>query len=375
MYVSWQKGENRERYDSIMVVVDRFSKMAHFIPCRKTFDAYQVAKLFFKEVVRLHGLPTSIVSDRDVKFMSYFWKTLWLKTNTKLNFSTAFHPQTDGQTEVVNRSLGNLLRCLVRDYEKTWPSILDIAEFAYNSSVNRTTGRTPFEILLGVQPKRPIDLMSLPPQARVSIEADEFLRHITEVHANVRRRIALNNEVYKASADRHRRYVEFKPGDMVMIRVNPERFQTGVNTKLHPRKMGPYKVLKRIGPNAYVLELPDDMTISNVFNVADLHLYVGHHSDDRDMEQMLRLPQLKPPTSEVIEDVLDDNYKTSCRGTGYHTFLVKWKGRPRSDCTWIHADDFKRLDPNLYECYMSFIHSSESNVFKPGRVDADSSPN
>ena len=132
------------KHDSILVVVDRFSKMAHFLPCSKTSNASKIAKLYFDEIVKLYGLSKTIVSDRDARFMSYFWKTLWHLVGTKLKFSTAFHPQTDGQIEVVNRSLGNLLRFLVGEANRNWDSILPVAQLAYNSFVNRSIGASPY---------------------------------------------------------------------------------------------------------------------------------------------------------------------------------------------------------------------------------------
>jgi hypothetical protein len=112
--------KTKHGHDSIFVVVDRFSKMAHFIACHKSDDASHVANLFFRDIVRLHGVPKTIVSDRDIKFMSYFWKTLWGKLGTKLLFSTTCHPKTDGQTEVVNRTLSQLLRTMIKKNLREW---------------------------------------------------------------------------------------------------------------------------------------------------------------------------------------------------------------------------------------------------------------
>ncbi|CAA7404489.1 unnamed protein product [Spirodela intermedia] len=152
------------RHDSIMVVVDRFSKMAHF---------------YFREIARLHGLPKSIVLDRDVRFTNHFWRTLWSLLGTKLKFSTAYHPQTDGQTEVVNRSLGNLFRSLVGESLTTWDLIIPCAD--------------PFEITHGLAPHKPLDLVPL----------DPHVRHVSQLHQDIHDRIQSQNALYKQAADMH----------------------------------------------------------------------------------------------------------------------------------------------------------------------------
>jgi hypothetical protein len=135
--------------------------MAHFIACKKTSDATNIANMFFREVARLHGLPKSIVSERDTIFVGHFWRTLWKKLDTNLSFSSSYHPQTDGQTEVVNRSLGNILRILVNENPKQWDQMFTQAEFAYNDSPNGSTWMSPFQILYGMHPRGVYELRNL----------------------------------------------------------------------------------------------------------------------------------------------------------------------------------------------------------------------
>jgi len=230
--------------------------------------------------VKLHGIPKTIVSDRDTKFTSHFWRTLWRKLGTQLNFSSSYHPQTDGQTEVTNRSLGNLLRCYVGKNIRQWDLILAQVEFAYNRTKGQSTGYSPFEIVYGQNPTSPLDLVPFSITHQFSADAEERVKNIKKLHEEVRKKILKQNEKYQKSANKHCKKMEFQEGDLVWVHLRKERFPRGKFAKLKPRADGPFKVIKRIGENAYKIELPESYGVSNVFNVADLSSY----KDDNEVD-------------------------------------------------------------------------------------------
>lgn len=232
------------------MVVDRFSKMAHFIPCHKSDDASYVTDLFFREFVRLHGMLRTIISDRDTKFLSYIWKTLWGKLGTKLLFSTTCHPQIDSQTEV-DRTLSTLLRAVISKNIKTWKDCLPHVEFTYNRTIHSATNFLPFEIVYSFNPLTPLDLSPLPVSKHMNLDGKKKAEFVKQIHERTRLNIKKRMEQYIKQANKGRHKQVFEPGDWVWLHMRKERFPAQRRSKLLPRGDGPFQVLERINDNAY----------------------------------------------------------------------------------------------------------------------------
>jgi hypothetical protein len=235
--------------------------------------------LFFSEIVRLHGVPNTIISDRDAKFLSHFWRTLWFKLGAKLLFSTTCHPQTDGQTEVVNRTLSTMLRAILKDNLRLWEECLPHIEFAYNRSTHSTTKLSPFMVVYGFNPRAPIDLLPLPPSEIVNLDATQHSEFILKLHETTKLQIEKMNEKYRIAANKGRKEMKLEPSDLVWVHLRKDRFPDLRKSKLMPRVAGPYKVPAKINDNAYTLELLPDFEVSPTFNISDLKPYMGDEDE------------------------------------------------------------------------------------------------
>lgn len=257
-----------EGYNVILVVVDRFTKFAHFTPLCHPFTAPTVARAFIDSVVKLHGMPRTIISDRDKIFTSSFWKRLFQLLGTKLKFTTSYHPHTDGQSEHVNQCLEMFLRCSVHDAPRQWRRLLPLAEFWYNSCFHTSLGCSPFHALYGHEPNF---------GARLEIDPDpastvtSVLKERATQLALLKKNLETAQTRMKANADKHRTEREFQVGEPVLLRLQPYA-QTSVVNRPYPKLaykfFGPYPVLERIGKVAYRLELPPSSQIHNVFHVS-----------------------------------------------------------------------------------------------------------
>jgi len=210
----------KKNNDSIMVVVDKLSKATHFIHVQSTYRAVQIAHIFMHNVFKLHGLPRTIISDRDVKFTSAFWKTLFAELGTQLNFSTAYHPQTNGQTERVNQLVEDMLRAYVMQKPTQWEEYLHLVEFAYNNGYHTSLQMSPFEVLYGRKCQTPSSWGGPKDKLRLGLE---MLKEMEDMVKKVRANLKVAQDRQKSFADRKRRFKEYQVGDHVFVKIQVRR--------------------------------------------------------------------------------------------------------------------------------------------------------
>ncbi|KAJ0895862.1 putative nucleotidyltransferase, Ribonuclease H [Helianthus annuus] len=322
---------------AIWVIVDRFSKFAHFIPLPPHYGAVMLATLFLQNVYRLHGFPKSIVTDRDPIFLSKFWKELFKQVGTKLKFSTAYHPQTDGQTEVVNRCLQNFLRSFAGDEPRAWSKYLYLAEYWYNTSHHSSINMSPFQALYG----QPIpEAIRYKPEMSDNPSIDFTLKEMQRLRVVLKQNLKRAQQRMSSLANEHRMDKEFQIGDMVFLKLQDYRQKSVENRsyrKLSKRFYGPFKVIERIGAVAYKLQLPPGATVHPVFHVSLLREAKGNP-----------VPSPLPAFTGSDELLLQPSKVLSSRHKlGKLEILVAWEDRDIAEATWEEYDEFTVRFPDF----------------------------
>ncbi|CAM8886149.1 unnamed protein product [Rhodiola kirilowii] len=329
---------------AIMVVVDRLSKYAHFSPLKHGYTANDVPQVFVRDVIKLHGFPASIVSDRDPIFMSKFWKELFRQQGTLLAHSTAYHPQSDGQTEVVNRSLEDYLRCFVSTHQRDWTQLLPWAEFSYNTALHSSTGTTPYEVVYGRPPPALLDHV---PGSTTVATLEEQIKQREDLLRELKQNLARAQQRMMQHANLKRQDKQFEVGDLVWVRLQPYRqnsLRKQRTNKFAKRFYGPFPITERIGAVAYRLQLPPSARIHNVFHIALLQRFVGDPTTT---------PQQFPDYMDGLTPVLTSDRVLRTRLVQIQRewkpqWLVKWIGLPDAEATWELADELTQEFPNFH---------------------------
>ncbi|GJY74713.1 putative reverse transcriptase domain-containing protein [Tanacetum coccineum] len=337
--------KSSQGYDTIWVIVDRLTKSAIFVPMRETDPMDKLARMYLKEVVTRHGIPLSIICDRDPRFASNFWRSLQNALGTSLDMSTAYHPQTDGQSERTIQTLEDMLRACAIDFGKGWVNHLPLVEFSYNNSYHASIKAAPFEALYGRKCRSPVCWAEV---GEVQLTGPEIVQETTEKIVQIKQRMQAARDRQKSYADLKRKPMEFQVGDKVMLKVSPWKgvVRFGKRGKLNPRYVGPFKVLEKVGSVAYKLELPQELSrVHNTFHVSNLKkcyadepLAVpldGLHFDDK-------LQFVEEPV-----EIMDREVKRLKRSR-IPLVKVRWNSRRGPEFTWEREEQFQKKYPHLF---------------------------
>ncbi|GJX92581.1 putative reverse transcriptase domain-containing protein [Tanacetum coccineum] len=332
-------------YDTIWVIVDRLTKSAIFTPMRETDPLDKLARLYLKEVVTRHGIPVSIICDRDPRFASNFWRSLQNALGTNLDMSTAYHPQTDGQSERTIQTLEDMLRACAIDFGKGWVNHLPLVEFSYNNSYHASIKAAPFEALYGRKCRSPVCWTEV---GEAQILGPELIQETTEKIIQIKQRMQAARDRQKSYADLKRKPMEFQVGDKVMLKVSPWKgvVRFGKRGKLNPRYVGPFKVIERVGEVAYKLELPEELSrVHNTFHVSNLKKC---HADEPLAVPLdgLNLDDKLHFVEEPVE-IVDREVKRLKRSR-IPLVKVRWNSKRGPEYTWEREDQFKKKYPQLF---------------------------
>jgi transposase InsO family protein len=332
-------------FDAILVVVDRLTKQAIFLPARTTDTATELARQFIQHVFSKHGLPISIISDRGKLFVSKFWKSLCQALDIRSDLSTAYHPETDGQTERVNQTLEQYLRIYVNYQQDDWAPQLPLAEFVYNNTPHAATGVSPFYANKGYNPRLTITLDRVPAH-----EAHLVAKNLRDLQEHLRGQIKVANEAYSRFADPRREQTPNWPvGTLVWLDLRNIKTKRRAK-KLDHKRHGPFEVVKKVSSHAYKLKLPTAMKgIHDVFHVSLLEAVGEEYYPAR------QLP--RPPPVETAEE--GDEYEVasildSRRKRGKVEYLVRWEGYGPEDDTWLGIEDLEGSQELLDEYHAAY---------------------
>jgi hypothetical protein len=332
--------------DAIWVIVDRLTKSAHFIPYKINDSMQKMAELYIREIVRLHGVPNSIVSDRDPRFTSKFWGRLQDAMGTRLNFSTAYHPQTDGQSERTIRILEDMLRLCVLDFKGNWINFLPLVEFAYNNSFQATIGMAPYEALYGRKCRSPLYWDEV---GEKQLLGPEIVQDTKDKIALIRKRMLTAQSRQKSYADQHRRKLEFKVGDQVFLKVSPMKgvFRFDKKGKLSPRYVGPFEVNEIVGPVAYRVALPPELAgVHDVFHVSTLRKHIP------DPLQVVNFKPLRVQENLTYEEMpiqIMDRKEKQLRTKTIPLVKVLWRNHGVEEASWELEQKMRNRYPHLFE--------------------------
>ncbi|CAN6447751.1 unnamed protein product [Victoria cruziana] len=335
----------RRQRDAIWVIVDRLTKSAHFLPIQISQSLESLADLYVREIIRLHGVPKSIISDRDPRFTSRFWTKLQEALGTKLKLSTAFHPQTDGQSERTIQTLEAMLRACVLEWKGEWDKHIMLAEFAYNNSFYSNIRMTPFEALYGRPCRSPTNWTEIGDN---KIEDPLVIQYYTEQVDMIRKKLLAAQSRQKSYADRRRRELVFGIGDHVFIKIAQTKsvFRFGKKGKLSPQYIGPFDIVEKVGDVAYRVALPPQYNhIHPVFHVSMLRKYVPDPTyviDYEDIEVQEDLSMEERPLRII------DRKEHVLQNKTIPWVQVEWKHHGIKECTWEPEQDMKDSYPQLF---------------------------